>query len=174
MQDYSIKKLSVNDFEKIKTEDGVIYELIDGLAVMSRPSIRHQRILTRLISELHQKFKNKLCETYSEIEIKLNEDIFVPDISIICDESKFTNQRYNGSPVLIVEILSQGNQYNDTFIKLNKYEVCGVAEYWIVDPAREIITLYNYPEKKTLIFSKGESIQSVIFTDVEISLEDIF
>lgn len=174
MQNYSFKKTSIADFENIKTENGIIYELIDGQVVMSRPSVQHQRLLTRLSSELHQHFKNKSCETYSEIEIKLNEDILVPDISIICDDSKFTNQRYNGAPTLIIEILSPSNQYNDTFIKLNKYEFFGVSEYWIVDPVREIITLYNYKNKKTLTFSKDETIQSIEFPELTITLSEIF
>lgn len=174
MQNFSFKKLTVSDFENIKAESGVIYELINGQVIMTQPTIQHQRLLTKLSSELHQHFKNKSCETYSEIEIKLNEDILVPDISIICDNTKFTNQRYNGAPTLVIEILSASNQYNDTFIKLNKYEVFGVLEYWIVDPVREIITLYNYKHKETLTFSKSEIIKSIIFPELEINLNDVF
>lgn len=174
MQNFPLKRISIAEFENIKTETGIIYELIDGQVVMSRPNIQHQRLLTRLSSELHQHFKNKSCDTYSEIEIKLNEDILVPDISIICDDTQFTNQRYNGAPNLIIEILSPSNQYNDTFVKLNKYEIFGVSEYWIVDPVREIITLYNYENKKTLTFSKEETIQSIIFPELTINLNDIF
>lgn len=174
MQNFSMKKLSITDFENLKTESGILYELIDGQVVMSRPTIQHQRLLTRISSELHQHFKNKSCETYSEIEIKLYEDILVPDISIICDNSKFTNQRYNSAPTLVIEILSPSNQYNDTFVKLNKYEVSGVAEYWIVDPVREIITLYNFNNKQTLTFSNNEIIKSITFPELEINLNDIF
>lgn len=174
MQEFSIKKLSIADFENIQTETGTIYELIDGQVVMSRPTIQHQRLLTALSSELHQYFKNKSCGAYSEIEVKLNEDILVPDISIICDDTKFTNQRYNGAPTLVIEILSPSNQYNDTFIKLNKYEIFGVEEYWIADPTREIITLYNFRNKQTLTFSKKEVIKSIAFPELEINLREIF
>ncbi|HCS11662.1 MAG: Uma2 family endonuclease [Tissierellia bacterium] len=174
MQNFTFKKLSIADFEKIKPETGIVYELIDGQVVMSRPTIHHQRLLTKLSSELHQHFKNTSCDTYSEIEIKLNEDILVPDISIICDNTKFTNQRYNGAPSLVIEILSPSNQYNDTFVKLNKYEIFGVSEYWIVDPIREIITLYNYKNKQTLTFSNNEVIKSIIFPELEINLNEIF
>ena len=174
MQEFSIKKLSITDFENIQTETGIVYELIDGQLVMSRPTIRHQRLLTALSSELHQYFKNKSCGVYSEIEIKLNENILVPDISVICDDTKFTNQRYNGAPTLVIEILSPSNQYNDTFVKLNKYEIFGVEEYWIADPTREIITLYNFKNKQTLTFSKEEVIKSIAFPELEVSLRENF
>jgi Uma2 family endonuclease len=169
-----MQELSIADFENIQTETGIIYELIDGQVVMSRPTIQHQRLLTVLSSELHQYFKNKSCGTYSEIEVKLNENILVPDISIICDDTKITNQRYNGAPTLVIEILSPSNQYNDTFVKLNKYEIFGVEEYWIVDPARGIITLYNFKNKQTLTFSKEEVIKSIAFSELEINLREIF
>lgn len=174
MQEFSIKKLSIADFENIQTETGVIYELIDGQVIMSRPTILHQRLLTKLSSELHQYFKNKSCGTYSEIEVKLNENILVPDISIICDDMKLTNQRYNGAPTLVIEILSPSNQYNDTFVKLNKYEIFGVEEYWIVDITREIITLYNFKNKQTLTFSKEEIIKSIAFPELKIYLREVF
>lgn len=90
------------------------------------------------------------CELFPapyDIELK-NENmegtkIVIPDISVICDPSGFTEERYVGVPSLIVEILSPSNQSHDLVTKLNLYMNYGVKEYWIVNPMLFTITVYT-------------------------------
>ena len=47
-------------------------------------------------------------------------------------------------PDFIMEVLSPSTKQVDMLIKLNKYYEAGVREYWIVDPDRETITVYDF------------------------------
>lgn len=46
-------------------------------------------------------------------------------------------------------MFSQSSRAMDYFTKLFKYQKAGVREYWIVDPAKEVVTVYNF-EKETM------------------------
>lgn len=92
---------------------------------------------------------DKPCELFHapyDVELKSNKmegtKIVIPDISIICDKTGFTDARYVGVPNLIVEILSTSNQTHDLITKLNIYMSYGVKEYWIVNPMLQSITIY--------------------------------
>ena len=60
-----------------------------------------------------------------------------PDLLYIsADRSEIIQDRIEGAPDLAVEILSPSTASRDQVHKLNLYAQAGVAEYWIVDPAR--------------------------------------
>lgn len=44
----------------------------------------------------------------------------------------------------MVEILSPSSIGLDTGLKLNKYKGAGVSEYWIVDPGKQSVTVYDF------------------------------
>ena len=49
MEQYSKKRISLNEFNNIETKNEIIYELIDGIVLMSpRPNYRHQEIMGNL------------------------------------------------------------------------------------------------------------------------------
>ena len=174
MQEFAKRPITINEFENIKSQEGVIYELIDGIVMMSRPSIEHQKILTNLSGELYHYLKDKKCKAFSEIEVKLNNDILVPDISIICDFSKFTEQKYEGAPDTVVEILSPSTMFNDFNIKSGKYMNAGVKEYWLIDPISKTVIVNDYVNKTMVTYEKSESLKTNIFSDLAVDLNDIF
>ena len=62
----------------------------------------------------------------------------------------------------------------DTFTKLMKYELLGINEYWIVDPDRETVVIYNFEAKTNTDFSKNDELVSAVFKKLNINLNDIF
>ncbi len=62
----------------------------------------------------------------------------------------------------------------DTFTKLMKYELLGINEYWIVDPDRETVVIYNFEAKTNTDFSKNDKLVSAVFKKLNINLNDIF
>lgn len=62
---------------------------------------------------------------------------------IVCDKNKLDENRCNGAPDFIIEIVSPSNASDDYIRKLYYYKNYGVREYWIVDPKRKIVTV-NY------------------------------
>ena len=70
--------------------------------------------------------------------LNANNDIYVePDISVICDKNKLTDEGCKGAPDWIIEIVSPSSRAMDYNKKLFKYRTAGVREYWIVDPMKQ-------------------------------------
>lgn len=134
------------------TEDK--YELFDGVPVMqARPSIAHQHIQAEIITALKVFLRDKPCRAFAEIEVLLPDssrqgaddvrNVFIPDISVICEPEKLTKQYCKGAPTVIMEILSPATAKIDRFVKLNAYQKAGVPEYWIISPSENTVTVFE-------------------------------
>jgi len=175
MENYSLKKILLCDFNNMKTNDENKYELIDGIVLMSpRPSIKHQQLMGNLYLEIGNFLKGKSCKVFTEIELECQGNVLIPDISVICGLENTNIQRYKKAPEIVIEILSPSSRYTDTFTKLFKYELLGVKEYWIVNPDKEIVTIYDFENKTNNDYSKSAKLLSTIFSELEIDLSDIF
>lgn len=117
--------------------DGQRAELIDGqIYMMAPPNTVHQRI-SHLLEWEFAVFLNKDIHNYLE-----------PDISVICDKNKLDEKGCNGAPDWIIEITSPTDPQRDYGVKLFKYRTAGVREYWIVNPQKNTITVFDF-EKET-------------------------
>ena len=129
--------------ERIELIDGVIYHV-------SMPSIRHQLIVGEIdyIFKSFVKSKKGNCKIFGAgIDVRLDCDdktMVVPDITVVCEKDKFTEQYLDGAPDLVVEVLSKSTRKKDMTIKLGKYAEAGVREYWIVDPKKETVVVYKF------------------------------
>lgn len=70
-------------------------------------------------------------------------NVVQPDISVICDKNKLNNNGCLGAPDLIIEVVSPYNPTNDYIRKLSLYSQFKVREYWIVNPMKESILVYQ-------------------------------
>lgn len=175
MEQFSKKKFSLAEFNNLETKDENKYELIDGIVLMSpRPNYKHQEIMSRLNVEIGTYLKGKSCKVFTEAEAEFNNDVLIPDVSVICGLDNSNFQRYKKAPEIVVEIISPNSQYTDTFTKLYKYELFGVKEYWIANPKTETVTIYNFENKTNNVYCKNENLTSEIFNDLVISLSVIF
>lgn len=156
MNQYRDDAVTVKEYFQIRENNEALLEYIDGIIYMlPSPSTKHQRISSRIQLKFGNFLEGKDCEVFpAPYDIELKTDltkgtkIVIPDLSIICDKSGFTDARYVGVPELIVEILSQSNQSHDLITKLNIYMEYGVKEYWIVNPMLNTITVYALNEEK--------------------------
>ena len=51
-------------------------------------------------------------------------------------------QGRDGPPDLVVEVISPESVGGDRGEKFHEYEGAGIAEYWLVDPQREVLEVY--------------------------------
>lgn len=130
-------------------------ELIHGqIYYQAAPSRIHQTILGELYAVIRNYLKSKggSCRVYpAPFAVKLFEDsktIVEPDISVICDKNKLTDQGCTGAPDWIIEIISPSNPGHDYIRKLNLYLDAGVREYWIINPMNASIFVYHLEESK--------------------------
>ncbi len=183
---YRNDSMSLEEYLQVREESEEILEYIDGFVYMSpSPSTKHQRISSKLQLKFGNHLDGKICEVFSApYDIELKNDniegtkIIVPDISIICDKTGFTDARYVGVPDLIVEILSPSNQSHDLVTKLNLYMDYGVREYWIVNPMLNTVTVYTLNDEKLYeqhdIKKETGEITSKVFNDFHVDLKYIF
>lgn len=175
MEQFSNKKFSLAEFNNLETKEDNKYELIDGIVLMSpRPNYKHQEIMSKLNIEIGSYLRGKKCIVFTEAEVEINNDVLIPDISVICGLNSSNFQRYKQAPEIVIEIVSPSSQYTDTFTKLYKYELFGVSEYWIANPKTETITIYNFENKTNNVYCKNENLISAVFNDLGINLSNIF
>lgn len=160
--------------------DGQRAELIDGeLYMMAALSRIHQRLVkdfTYLI-ESYIRYKNGDCEVYPSpfaVFLNANNEIYLePDISVICDKDKLTDEGCKGAPDWIIEIVSPSSRPMDYNKKLLKYGTAGVREYWIVDPMKQLIMVYNFEQDTYEQYSFSDKIKAGIYEDFEIDFKEI-
>lgn len=160
--------------------EGERAELIDGqIYYMAPPSTRHQRLLNFLNTEinLYIRKNNGECEVFpAPFAVFLNENArnyVEPDISVVCDKDKITDKGCSGAPDWVIEIVSPGSRSMDYFKKLFKYRTAGVREYWVVDPEREIVTVYNFEEETMEEYPFGQEVPAGIYEDFSIKVEGV-
>lgn len=120
------------------------FERIGGTEyAMSSPGYRHQEILLAIGAQLREKLQGSGCslviapfDVYPLYEQGDEYTLVQPDIFLACDKAKLRENRYDGAPRFIIEILSS-NRSHDMVTKLHLYQKAGVEEYWIVDPGAE-------------------------------------
>jgi len=153
------------------------WEIIDGIAynISPAPTVRHQRISRNLSGILYtQREKFRSCEFFeAPTDIVFDEfNVVQPDIFIVCDKDKITEDNIKGAPDLIIEITSPSTEVKDRREKLKLYEHFGVREYIILFSEREYLeryvlkkNRYNVPE----ILNWNEVLKIKSF-DIEIKL----
>ena len=95
-----------------------------------------------------------------------------PDISIICDKRKLEDRGCNGAPDWIIEVTSPSDPQRDYGIKLFKYRAAGVREYWIVNPQKNTVTVYDFEkEKRTNQYNFNDDISVCIYNDFIINID---
>ena len=160
--------------------DGKRAELIDGqIYYMAPPTRKHQRITGEIFAIIREYINtnNGSCEVdIAPFAVFLNENdvnYVEPDISVICDPNKLTDKGCSGAPDWIIEIVSPGSRRMDYFTKLFKYRTAGVREYWIVDPEKDRIFVYNFESEDTEDYTFSDSIKVGIYDDMYINFSNI-
>lgn len=157
--------------------DGERAELIGGqIYYMAPPSRTHQRISSYLHNELYNYIKKNHgnCEVYSApfavFPYKDDTTYVEPDLSVICDPGLLDEKGCHGAPDWVIEIVSPSSKSMDYFTKLFLYRTCGVREYWIVDPAKQMVMAYQLEKETMEQYSFGEDIPSAIWEGFSIKL----
>ena len=131
--------------------DGVRAELMNGkLYYMATPTRTHQKLTGGLFLTVanHIRSKNGSCEVYippfAVFPFNDEKTYLEPDLTVVCDLSKLDEKGCHGAPDWVIEVLSPGTRGKDMGIKLFKYRNAGVREYWILDPERKSVIVYNF------------------------------
>jgi len=177
---------TVDDVERLPDDEGSRYEIIDGeLYVSTQPDWQHQFVSGQLFASL-QMWSNQTQMGMANLApgvIYKNDTAVAPDVVWISRERLKTalqaNGKLNGSPELMVEILSPGseNTRRDRNIKLDLYSRHDVIEYWIVNWRARTIEVYRRKNEKLIpykTFHEGDILETPLFPGFQCPMSQIF
>lgn len=177
-------KMTYEEFLQFSEGSENRYEFIGGeVYLMASPSYAHQSAIEEILSFMHQWFKGRKCRPLpAPFDVTLTKfdrkNVVEPDIVVICDTENIDEKgRYFGTPPLLVEVLSDSTRNKDLLKKYDLYAKSGVREYWIVNPRKKEVFVYEFEDrgiKDMTAFKGNETLYSGIFQGMEISLEQIF
>ena len=164
-------------------------ELIKGkiFKMSPAPGSIHQLISGEVFGELHTYLKGKPCKVFSApydvrlIRRSINDrDIITvvqPDICVICDPRKIDAKGCIGTPDIVVEILSPGNNKKELQNKYEVYEEAGVLEYWIIYPLEKSLIKYSLIESRfqaSRPLTIGDAVTTPVLPGFVMSLDELF
>ncbi|MCY6489699.1 Uma2 family endonuclease [Leptolyngbya sp. GGD] len=139
------------------------YELVDGVLVnMGSEKRLNEKIALWLLSQFLQVVSIDLIARGTQIAVKSSSvTARNPDLMILTEDLDQMLSQQNQSlitanmpaPVLIVEVVSPGepgseNYDRDYIDKRREYAERGILEYWIIDPARSVVTVLRLDGKQ--------------------------
>ena len=141
-------KLTYDDFV-LFPDDGKGHELIDGEHyVTPTPNLRHQDIVGTLYlliaTYLIDRPLGRIFFAPLDVILSLF-DVVEPDLLYVSRdrEGELLRDYVHGAPDLVVEVASKSTRKRDETIKRHLYERFGVSEYWVVDPAIDVVRIYR-------------------------------
>jgi Uma2 family endonuclease len=169
-------------------------ELIKGkiMEMSPAPSLKHQRISRNMLLPIGNFLRKNPCQVFhAPFDVKLydskksklrDQEVFSvvqPDLCVICNPEKLTEQGCNGAPDWIIEVLSPGNTKKEMHLKFDLYQENGVTEYWLVYPYEQAVyqfVLDQDTEKYQLfaMYAGDDVANSTLFPDLHIDLTDVF
>ena len=142
---------TLDDYYALPAERRV--ELIDGVIYdMGAPTFVHQHILGNAYTAIRKFIDSKggtCLPMMAPVDVRLDSDnrtMVQPDILILCDKSQIRRWGIDGAPDFCLEIISESTSKKDYIKKLQKYIEAGVKEYWIIDPYRKMLFVYNWKD----------------------------
>ena len=177
------KPFTYQDYLQLPDEPGYRYEVLEGILVKDpSPNVMHQRVSRRLLRILEdyfwsvdphgEVFNAPLDTTFGEI------NVVQPDLFYVSGEQKtiIREARIDGSPTLIVEILSPSSRRKDRLQKMRIYQRAQVQHYWIVDPEEKTLECFTLREGKYAVVANGmdeDEVEHPDFVGLTIPLKDV-
>lgn len=166
------------------------YDIIEGIRVfMSAPQLLHQLIQMKIAVLLYA----YQMATQQGIAVSAPFDIVIrrvprlhtrqPDLFYISNPRLekaggiVMQGPMEGTPELVIEILSPSETASGLKAKLEDYYSIGVEECWLVSPESETVQLRRWTPngyETAAVVANGQSLTSLVFPDLTIALSDIF
>ena len=176
------KKYILNEFLEFVKDKKERYELIEGkIYMMASPNVGHQNIAGEIYRKLGNYLEGKTCKAFiSPLDVvlfekvrKKSQNVFQPDVFVVCDPKKISKDRIYGAPDLVFEVVSPSSDTHDYFKKYVLYMKYGVKEYWILNPEAKQIFVHINGEDEPKKYSFGDKIKVGIFDDFYLDFKEM-
>lgn len=165
------------------------WELIDGVLyhMAATPSTKHQDVSQNLIGLLRPYIiRHRLGALYNApYGVQLpNQSVVEPDLLFVSAARRhiITARCCEGTPDLVVEVLSPSNTRHDLVRKRELYARHGVPEYWVLEPHAEIWRALTDPiagdgigeYAAETIYGPGDALTTAAIPGLVINVADVF
>lgn len=158
----AIKYVTAAEYLAFEREAEERHEFYKGeIFAMSGASFKHNIIEDNLRGTLHTFLKGKKCRSFGSnlrIHIPQNTLYTYPDILIVCDEPKLSDEYFDTllNPTVIIEILSPSTANYDRGAKFDLYrQIESLKEYILIDSAT--IHFVHYIKNPDLTWTLSDS-----------------
>lgn len=172
------------DYVTWKFQDRV--ELILGkiFKMSPAPGSQHQHVVSVIHGTFFNFLKGKSCRVFPSpfdvilpISATVN-TVVQPDVSVVCDPSKVTERGCEGTPDLVVEVVSKSSVTRDLHEKYSIYEQAGVKEYWVVYPTEKTLIVFHLNQQgkyePTKPLTQGDVVYSEVLSGFSLDLNELF
>ena len=149
---------------------------------------KHTIVINNFIIKIGSQLKDSLCRVLGDnVQYQWSEnnnEIVIPDASIICNMRDRKNVSFTGIPRFVMEVLSEGTKQDDYTRKMEIYKKVGISEYWIVDWRERKVEIYLFDGNedgtireylyKTVTEDNKEELNIVMFPHLHISFDELF
>jgi len=168
-------------------EDGKRHEIIDGVHYVTPcPTLSHQELVGRLYLSIgsfveDRPERGRVILAPFDVVFSFH-DIVEPDLVFVAPDQYeiLTDKNIQGTPALVIEVLSPSTRRRDRGVKLRLYERTGVREYWVVDGVERTVTLYrraadaSFPRAADLTVEGGETLETPLLPGWALALARLF
>jgi Uma2 family endonuclease len=155
----TVAALRMTFAEFLNYDDGTdaLYELENGeLIAMPAESDINRRIAMFLVAYfLKMGISSDRLTMKTEVAVSgMRVSVRVPDLIVLSEEGATALEGASRSmvlmemppPLLVVEVVSPNQEKRDYRYKRSEYAARGIAEYWIVDPIQQRVTVLEWVE----------------------------
>ena len=165
------------------------YELVAGnITEMPPESPQNAEIAIKLLLIFARFVSSRLlrCKDTEIVVSGSRATVRLPDLMVLTEDlanDLYSNNRSTISidmlpPALVVEVVSPGkaNRDRDYRYKRSEYAARGIAEYWIVDPEAEKLTvlLLNDGLYEENVYRGDKAIASALFPQLQLTAKEVF
>jgi Uma2 family endonuclease len=162
-------------------DEGIRYEINDGRleAMTPGPNALHQFVVQQIEHRILQKCSQDFVVLLAPIDLILSEtEVRQPDLIMIHRDRLpiITKRGIEGTPDLVVEVLSPFSAKRDRQQKLLAYAKYRIPEYWIVDINNELLEQYLLTDQQYKLFevyTENEPVHSAKLSCISFTMREI-
>ena len=178
------QKMSLEEYLNFDDGTDTRYELVNGELIVIPPESELNR---RIASFLYIYFAQLGIPSHRltmKTEIVVNSSRVgtrFPDVMVLSEElatvlegsSRSTIMSDMPPPLLVVEVVSPHQENRDYRYKRSEYATRGIAEYWIVDPIQQRVTVLEWVEGlyEEIVYTGESAIVSPVLGVLELTAE---
>lgn len=159
--------LSPEEYLTLERQADYKSEYFNGVMyAMSGASLNHNKIVANIIAELVPQLRGRPCSALSsDIKVRMPDSrkFFYPDVSVVCGEPQFHDQRNDVllNPILIIEVLSESTEAFDRGKKFQAYQrLESLQEYILISQSKPVDEQYVRQSEATWKYTAAIGLES--------------